>query len=102
MHIDPVLILADDIRQLEKQIHIECQHKKEPYNREQMQTINLLIGKLRARYAELVKTEPTSVLGAGELIRFAAHRLPFSQGRYATHLYRIADRLQTDNACPPI
>jgi hypothetical protein len=33
------------------------------------------------------------VLGAGELIRFAADRLPFAQGRYASHLYRIADRL---------
>ena len=35
----------------------------------------------------------TSAPGAGELIRIAADRLPFAQGRYASHLYRIAERL---------
>jgi len=36
---------------------------------------------------------PTSALGAGELVRLAAQRLPFSLARYADHFNQIADRL---------
>lgn len=92
MPIDPVILLAEDIRTLEKQIHTACKQGG-AYDRQGMEAVNVMIGRLRALYDELLETPPTSVLGAGELIRFAADRLPFAQGRHASHLYRIADRL---------
>ncbi len=90
MPIDPVLLLAEEIRTLEKQVHAIC---KGTYDREQMEAVNLMVGRLRALYGDLLETEPVSAPGAAELIRIAADRLPFAQGRYASHLYRIAERL---------
>lgn len=92
MPIDPVILLAEDIHSLEKQIHTACKQSG-TYDRQGMEAVNGMIGRLRALYAELLETPPTSVIGAGELIRFAADRLPFAQGRHASYLYRIADRL---------
>ena len=90
MPIDPVLLLTEEISVLEKQVHAAC---KGSYERAQMEKVNLMVGRLHALYGELLETEPTSAPGAGELIRIAADRLPFAQGRYANHLYRIAERL---------
>ena len=92
MPIDPILLIADEIRALEKQIHGVCKPGG-TYDREGMEAVNVMMGRLRRLYTELLEVPPTSAIGAGELIRFAADRLPFSQGRYASHLYRIADRL---------
>jgi hypothetical protein len=92
MPIDPIILLADEIRTLEKQIHAICK-REGAYDRQGMETVNLMVGRLRALYSELLETMPTSAIGAGELIRIAADRLPFAQGRYASHLYRIAERL---------
>jgi len=90
--IDPIILIADEIRVLEKQIHSVCK-RDDTYDRQGMEAVNRMITRLRSLYEELLETWPTSVLGAGELIRFAADRLPFAQGRYASHLYRIAGRL---------
>jgi hypothetical protein len=92
MPIDPIILIADEIRALEKQIHAACK-RDDSHDREGMKAVNRMVVRLRALYDELLETWPTSVLGAGELIRFAADRLPFAQGRYASHLYRIAGRL---------
>jgi hypothetical protein len=92
MPIDPIILLADEIRTLEKQIHTVCK-REGAYDRQGMEAVNLMVGRLRALYCELLETMPTSAIGAGELIRIAADRLPFAQGRYASHLYRIAERL---------
>lgn len=100
MRIDPVLPLAEEIRQLEKRIHVECECNRVQYDRDRMEVIGQLVRCLRSRYEELLETEPTSALGASELIRIAASRLPFSQGRYAAHLYRIADRLAAGKRLP--
>jgi hypothetical protein len=91
MPIDPVILLVEQIRGLEKQIHASCHGPG--YDRERMEAANGMIGQLRTLYGELLRTEPDSAPGAGEMIRIAADRLPFAQGRYASHLYRIADRL---------
>lgn len=91
MPMDPVVLLVEQIRGVEKQIHASC--RGPGYDRERMEAANGMIGQLRALYGELLKTEPESAPGAGEMIRIAADRLPFAQGRYASHLYRIADRL---------
>lgn len=92
MPIDPILLIADEIRTLEKQIHGVCKPGG-TYDRDGMEAVNVMMGRLRRLYTELLDVPPTSAIGAGELIRFAADRLPFAQGRYANHLYRIADRL---------
>ena len=92
MPIDPIILLAEEIRTLEKQIHTVCK-REGAYDRQGMEAVNLMVGRLRALYGELLETMPTSAIGAGELIRIAADRLPFAQGRYASHLYRIAERL---------
>ena len=97
MPIDPVLLLSTEISTLEKQVHAVC---KGSYDREQMDKVNLMVGRLRALYGELLETDPTSAPGAGELIRIAADRLPFAQGRYASHLYRIAERLAAGKRQP--
>lgn len=97
MPIDPVLLLTEEIRGLEKQVHAIC---KGPYDRDQMETVNLMVGRLRALYGDLLEIEPVSAPGAGELIRIAADRLPFAQGRYASHLYRIAERLSAGQRQP--
>ncbi len=92
MPIDPVILLAEEIRELEKQIHAAIKHEG-AYDRDGMEAVNRKVERLRILYADLLETSPTSALGAGELIRFAADRLPFAQGRYAGHLTRIAERL---------
>ena len=97
MPIDPVLLLTEEISGLEKQVHAVC---KGTYERAQMEKVNLMVGRLRALYGELLETEPVSAPGAGELIRIAADRLPFAQGRYASHLYRIAERLAAGERQP--
>ncbi len=97
MPIDPVLLLVEEIRGLEKQVHAAC---KGSYERAKMEGVNLMVGRLRALYVELLETEPTSAPGAGELIRIAADRLPFAQGRYAGHLAGIAGRLAAGERLP--
>ena len=92
MPIDPTLLLADEIRSLEKQIHAACKPGG-AYDRDGMEAVNVMMGRLRRLYEELLEIPPNSAIGAAELIRFATDRLPFSQGRYASHLCRIADRL---------
>jgi len=54
------------------------------------------LGKLtqvKCLYAALLDAVPTSVMGAGELLRLAAQRLPFAHARSAAHLKCIAGRL---------
>lgn len=96
MPIDPVILLAEEIRGLEKKIHAVCKSEA-GYDRTAMEAVNRMVERLRTLYRELLETDPSSALGAGELIRIAADRLPFAQGRYASHLYRIADRLAAGN-----
>ena len=92
MPIDPILLVAEEIRELEKQVHATCK-RDGVYDRQAMEQVNLMVGRLRTLYDELLEITPTSALGASELIRMAADRLPFAQGRYASHLYRMAERL---------
>jgi hypothetical protein len=98
MPIDPVILLVEQIRALEKQIHASCQ--RTAYDRERMEVVNGMVERLRAHYGDLLKTAPVSAPGAGELIRIAADRLPFAQGRYASHLYSIAERLCAGQRLP--
>jgi hypothetical protein len=90
--IDPVLLLADEIRSLEKQLHAVIKPGG-VYRREPMAGANAIVERLRLLYVKLLETDPTSAVGAGELIRFAAERLLPGQRCYADHLHCIASRL---------
>ena len=93
MQMDPVIMLVDRIRQAEAELQAQCNANNQRYSLKRAEAINLLLQCVREMYESLLETVPTSALGAGELIRVAARRLPFSHSRYAAHLERIADRL---------
>ena len=61
--------------------------------RENGETVNALLASIKSLHRELTQTVPTSALGASELVRMAAQRLPFSLARYADHFNQVADRL---------
>jgi hypothetical protein len=72
----------------------ECRRNAACYERERADRINRLLKTVKALYAEILQTPPSSPLGASILIRIAAGRLPFAHARYGDHLHRIADRLE--------
>ena len=57
------------------------------------ETVNALLASIKNLHRDLTETLPTSALGASELVRMAAQRLPFSLARYADHFNEVADRL---------
>jgi hypothetical protein len=93
MMMDPVMILAEELRAAESALDKATQI----YNRDGQKThgelVNVLLAKVKRLFAELFQTEPTSAIGAGELVRLAAQRLPFAYARHAAQLHEIADRL---------
>lgn len=93
MAIDPVILLAEDLRSTEAALDEASRVYFRERRKEDGEMVNFLIGRLKRLYEDIFKTVPTSVLGAGELVRMAAQRLPFSHSRYAAHLHEIADRL---------
>jgi hypothetical protein len=93
MPIDPVVVLAKDIRATEAALQTECKLNSATYNPARAETINVMLARVRALYLVLFVTVPVSAVGAGELTRIVSERLPFSHARYAYHLNRIADRL---------
>lgn len=93
MTIDPIILLAEDLRSTEAALDKATQIYFKEHRREDGELVNLLLARMKRIYHELCETVPTSALGAAELVRMAARRLPFSHSRYATHLHEIADRL---------
>jgi hypothetical protein len=93
MTIDPVIMLAEDIRSTEAALDKAAQLYSKDHRPEDGELVNLLLGRMKRLYHDLHETVPTSALGAGELVRMAARRLPFSHSRYSFHLHEIADRL---------
>ncbi len=93
MMMDPVVMLTEELRAAENALDKATQI----YNRDGQQLhgelVNVLLAKVKRLFAELFETEPTSALGAGELVRLAAQRLPFAYSRHAAQLHEIADRL---------
>jgi hypothetical protein len=93
MQMDPVLMLAEELRTAESALDKATQI----YNRDGKQAhgelVNLLLAKVKRLFTELFETEPSSALGAAELVRIAAQRMPFAYSRHAAQLHEIADRL---------
>ncbi len=93
MAIDPVILIMERIRRAESDLRVESKLNSLNYSSARADLINTILMRIRVLYGELTQTVPTSSLGAAELIRIAAHRLPFSHARYACHLERVAERL---------
>ncbi len=93
MPIDPVILIMERVRRAESDLRVESKLNSLNYSGARADLINTILMRIRKLYDELTQTVPTSSLGAAELIRIAAHRLPFSYARYACHLERVAERL---------
>ena len=93
MPIDPVVLLIEDLCSTEAALEKAAQLYARERRRTDGELVSLLLDRVKRIFSELHETVPTSAIGAAELVRMAAKRLPFSYSRYATHLHGIADRL---------
>lgn len=85
MRMDPVIMLAEELRSAEESLRAATRGNHGRAAKHLM----LEIGYLEH---QLCCTEPTSALGAGELIRLAAEQLQSADTRIAARLQRIAER----------
>src|ERR1700761_7623251 len=93
MEIDPVVVLAEELRATEMALRTAVRRYELDQDRQNGETVNTLLAALKSLYHDIGETVPTSAMGAGEMVRLAAQRLPFSLSRYATHFHEVADRL---------
>lgn len=97
MQIDPVILLIEDLRLTEGALQKATKSYSEWHLREDGELVNFLLSRLKRLYRETYEILPTSSVGAAELLRLAAHRLPFAYFRYGSHLHEVADRLSDGN-----
>ena len=93
MEIDPVVFLAEELRATESALRTAVRRYELDQVQENGERVNTLLAALKSLYRDIAETAPTSALGAGEMVRLAAQRLPFSLARYADHFNQVADRL---------
>src|ERR1700678_3222144 len=88
--IDPIILLTEELHSAEEALHQVARL----YNKghaEHGRLLNLLLDKVKRLHKDIFETQPTSVLGAAELIRAAAGKFSFSQARLTARLHDIAD-----------
>ena len=83
MEMDPVVLLAEQLRTAERTLHTAVRSYELDRCQENGETVNSLLCSIKGLHRELTQTVPTSALGASELVRLAAQRLPFSLARSA-------------------
>ena len=93
MEIDPVVLLAEELRATESALQAAVQRYEVDHLRENGEKVSELLKSIKTLYRDLAETAPTSAMGAGELVRLAAQRLPFSLTRYVDHFQEVAARL---------
>jgi len=93
MAIDPVVLLAEELRIAEQALHIACKTDRNALLGRSGEEICDLTTRIKELSTEIVETKPTSALGASVLVRMAAERLPFAYAAYTKHFYEIAGRL---------
>jgi hypothetical protein len=93
MQIDPVVLLAEELRATESALRSAVRRYEVDRDQENGETVNTLLASLKSLYRDIAETVPTSAMGAGEMVRLAAQRLPFSLSRYSTRFHEVADRL---------
>jgi hypothetical protein len=93
VEIDPVVILAEELRATESALRSAVQRYELDQAQENGEAVNTLLTSLKSIYRDIAETMPTSAMGASEMVRLAAQRLPFSLSRYVSHFNEVADRL---------
>lgn len=93
MEMDPVLLLTEELRAAERDLHKAVRKYEADSCRENGEAMNTLLASLKHLHRRLFETVPTSALGAAELVRMVARRLPFSYAGSSRHFHEIADRL---------
>ena len=93
MDIDPVVALAEELRATEKALRSAVRRYELDQVQQNGETVNTLLAELKSLYRDIAETVPTSAMGASEMVRLAAQRLPFSLSRYTSHFHAVADRL---------
>ncbi|MES2473122.1 MAG: hypothetical protein V4601_09825 [Pseudomonadota bacterium] len=94
METDRVVFLAQELRRKERALRAAIKRYDRNHARENGDTVNSLLCKLKVLHREFFETVPTSMLGASEMVRMAALCLPFSQARHTSHFHQVADRLR--------
>jgi hypothetical protein len=92
MEIDPVVLLAEELRATESALQSAVQRYEVDHLRENGEKVSELLKSIKALYRDLAETEPTSAMGAGEMVRLAAQHLPFALARYADQFDEVAAR----------
>src|ERR1700723_2059963 len=82
MQIDPVVVLAEELRATESALRSAVRLYELDHVQENGETVNTLLASLKSLYRDIAETVPTSAMGAGEMVRLAAQRLPFALSRY--------------------
>lgn len=93
MDIDPVVLLAEELRTTEAMLRQAVRLYELDHLQENGEKVNALLTAIKSLYRDIAETMPTSALGASEMVRMAAQRLPFAMARYTTHFHEVADRL---------
>lgn len=93
MDMDPVVVLAEELRTTERALHGAVRKYEADHCRENGDAMNGILTALKSLHREFFQTVPTSALGAAELVRMVAQRLPFTYAASARHFHEIADRL---------
>jgi hypothetical protein len=93
MEMDPVVLLAEELRMTESALRSAVKRYQLDKLQENGERVNALLASLKSLYRDIAETQPTSALGASEMVRLAAQRLPFSLARYSGHFHEVADRL---------
>jgi hypothetical protein len=91
--IDPVVVLAEELRATEVALRHAVRRYEKNQAQENGEAVNMLLDSLKGLYRDIAETIPTSAMGASEMVRLAAQRLPFSLSRYVGHFHEVADRL---------
>jgi hypothetical protein len=95
MEIDPVVLLAEELRATESALQSAVQRYEVDHLRENGEKVSELLKSIKTLYRDLADTEPTSAMGAGEMVRLAAQHLPFALARYADQFHEVSSRLST-------
>jgi len=93
MEIDPVVVLAEELRATESALRNAVHRYELDQAQENGEAVNNLLTSLKSLYRDIAETIPTSAIGASEMVRLAAQRLPFSLSHYVSHFHEVADRL---------
>jgi hypothetical protein len=93
MEIDPVLVLADELRATEAALRAAMKQYEKNHEDKSGEAIDSLLNAVKTLRRDIFKTVPTSALGAAELVRMVAQYLPFTFATYTKHFHEVADRL---------